>query len=157
MAVVQGSLKRDPVKVVWHGDKDVKVPDHLKCAGWVDADLCECSPGADVVTIRCLDDDIKHNYEDVHDKRGEGSARLYGLRHGVIALNGKTKGLSTWVTRLSTAHKTIAEWLLLRILAEDGKSIPAYYATCRLAHGLDGEPEEATPDGASKSDGAPQG
>lgn len=45
----------DVLRLVWHEDDDVVVPDGLG-AGWVPADKCEVSDGAWVVSIRCLSD-----------------------------------------------------------------------------------------------------
>lgn len=152
MGVLKGPIKREPVDVVWHGDKDVKVPDHLKGAGWIDASLCECSSGADVVTIRAMDDDAKTAYD---DRAGRpGTAMRYALSAGIRAVNGKTKGVAEWRKALVLENPTAASWLEWRILAETaGRDPKLYYAYARVGHGYDPEPEEVADAGASKSGG----
>lgn len=156
--VVTGPLTREPVDVVWWGDPDVKVPDHLKGAGWVDVDDClAVEPGADVVTIRSIEEDGKTRYDDTADKRGAGSSRVFALVAGVVAVKTKGKKINArkWVGALSTRHRGLAEWLVLRILAETaGHPVADYYATARLAHEVYDDTEGAADadDGAVKSD-----
>jgi hypothetical protein len=158
MGIVTGTLTREPVDVVWWGDPDVKVPDNLKGAGWVNADDClTVEAGADVVTIRSLEEDGKTRYDDTHDKRGSGSARIFALVSGIVAVKAKGKKTNArkWAGALSTRHRPIAEWLVLRILAEtSGHDVADYYATARLAHEVYDDTEGAADAGdeAVKSD-----
>lgn len=148
MAVVTGPIKREPVDVVWCGDPDVKVPDHLKGAGWVDRALVETQDGADVVTIRGMNDDAKTAYDDKGGK--PGTAMRYAVAAGVRAVNGKSKDLGEWRTALVLKNETAAWWLERRILVETaGVDVRTYYAAARIFHGLD--PEVTADAGASKS------
>lgn len=147
-------LRRTAEDVVWCYDTNVKVPDHLVGAGWVNASEAVLDKGADVVRIRALDDDGKARVDGLMEGRSGAEGRLLARRLGVVSVNTKRgEILKAWLSRVSLEQRDAAYWLALRILADTtGLPLSDYYAAARAFFGASAEPKEVTDDaGASKS------
>lgn len=150
-----GPLRRTATDVVWCRDPNVKPPDHLVGAGWIDAIACTIEPGADMVRIRALDADGKAEVDGLMEQEaGSALGRLLARRKGVVSVNGKRgKILTDWLEAVSLEQRDAAYWLALRILADTtGLPLTDYYRAARIYHGVETVPEEVADDG----DGSPK-
>lgn len=149
-----GPLRRTATDVVWCYDPNVKPPDHLVGAGWIDAIVCTLEAGADVVRIRALDADGKAEVDGLMEQRSGAVGRLLARRKGVVSVNGKRgKILDEWLEAVSLTQRDAAYLLALRILADTtGLPLDDYYRTGRVFHGIETVPEEVADDG----DGSPK-
>lgn len=148
-------LRRTAEDVVWCYDTNVKVPDHLVGAGWINASEVVLDKGADIVRIRALDDDGKARVDGLLESpNGAAAGRLLTRRLGVVSVNTKRGDiLKAWLSRVSLEQRDAAYWLALRILADTtGLPLSDYYAAARAFFGASAELEEVTDDaGTSKS------
>jgi len=145
-------LRRVAEDVVWCYDSNVKVPDHLVGAGWIDAKDCTVEAGADVVRIRALDDDGKARVDGLREEKSEAEGRLLARRLGVVSVNGKRGDiLATWLRRLSLEQRDAAYWLGMRILCDTvGTKLSDYHKTARICFGIEAMP--VAEDAAEKGD-----